>query len=131
MIYAHSTSTTGKSDWETLFGHAGAVARTARKNTESFAPELGEITGWLHDLGKMKVRFQIRLSDPSVIESHSSEARAISTNVNPAPFPRFSRKSFWGIMPDCRMAVAPGGCFRHGWRKPKRSIRQQAGQCRE
>lgn len=73
MFFAHSTSSADKSDWETLFAHAEAVARTAKKNAGSFAPELGEITGWLHDLGKMKLRFQMRLSDSSVIEPHSAE----------------------------------------------------------
>lgn len=85
MTYAHSTSSADKSDWETLFSHAEAVARTARKNAGSFAPELGEITGWLHDLGKMKPRFQMRLSDNTIIEPHSAEGARHIYERQPGP----------------------------------------------
>lgn len=85
MICAHSTSTTDRSDWETLFAHSGAVARAARENAGIFAPELGEITGWLHDLGKMKPRFQRRLSDPSVVEPHSAEGARHICERQPHP----------------------------------------------
>ncbi|RWR14219.1 CRISPR-associated endonuclease Cas3'' [Sinirhodobacter populi] len=72
-IYAHSTETPDKSDWEPLADHARAVARTARGHAEAFAPELAEIAGWLHDLGKMKPRFQLRLSNSDIIEPHAAE----------------------------------------------------------
>ncbi len=85
MIYAHSTSVADKSDWETLFSHAEAVARAARENVGNFAPELGEITGWLHDLGKMKPRFQMRLSDSTVIEPHSAEGARHIYERQPGP----------------------------------------------
>ncbi len=45
----------------------------ARRNAQGFAPDLAEIAGWLHDLGKMKERFQARLSDPRIVEPHSAE----------------------------------------------------------
>lgn len=84
-LYAHSTETRDKSDWEPLAAHAGAVARSARLNAAAFAPELAEITGWLHDLGKMKPRFQLCLSDPAVFEPHAAEGARCVFERQPGP----------------------------------------------
>lgn len=85
-LFAHSGHDPGKSDWETLFDHSAAVSKTAGKNARAFAPVLGELAGWLHDLGKMKPRFQARLSDPSVIEPHAAEGARYAYETWPNPF---------------------------------------------
>lgn len=83
-IYAHSTPRADRSDWESLHDHAAAVAARARDNA-AFAPEMAEILGWLHDLGKMKPRFQMRLSDPSVVEPHAAEGARYVFDRQPGP----------------------------------------------
>ncbi|MCR8547608.1 CRISPR-associated endonuclease Cas3'' [Salipiger sp. P9] len=72
MIYAHSLKDRGPADWETLLDHSFAVARSTRRNASAFAPELGEIIGWAHDLGKTKPRFQERLHNSDIHEPHAA-----------------------------------------------------------
>ncbi|WP_066710848.1 CRISPR-associated endonuclease Cas3'' [Celeribacter ethanolicus] len=71
MIYAHSLPDRSTDLWETLFDHSAAVAHAARRNAAGFAPQMAEILGWAHDLGKMKPRFQARLNDPAIHEPHA------------------------------------------------------------
>lgn len=84
-LYAHSTSTPDKSDWELLSDHARAVAQAAQGNAAAFAPQLAELAGWLHDLGKMKPRFQARLSNPDIIEPHAAEGARCVFERQPGP----------------------------------------------
>lgn len=71
MLYAHSLSDRPQNTWETLYEHSAAVAKAASCNAELFAPRIAEIIGWVHDLGKMKPRFQERLSNPTIHEPHA------------------------------------------------------------
>ena len=88
IIYAHSADSHDKSDWEPLDQHLKAVARRTAKYTATFgAEEIGSALGLLHDLGKAKPRFQQRLLDSSIVESHSGEgARALAD-----AYPRMGR----------------------------------------
>jgi CRISPR-associated endonuclease/helicase Cas3 len=56
-----------------LVDHVQAVGVASKVNAKAFAENIAEVAGWLHDLGKMKPRFQARLSDSSIIEPHAAE----------------------------------------------------------
>jgi CRISPR-associated endonuclease/helicase Cas3 len=73
-IYAHSVEGRPVSDWETLQDHAHAVAKRAAQFAEPFGgAEAAEMLGWVHDLGKVKPRFQAKLSGVWNSEPHSGE----------------------------------------------------------
>ncbi|MBL4807862.1 MAG: CRISPR-associated helicase Cas3' [Rhodobacteraceae bacterium] len=59
---------------ELLVDHSSAVSCSAAGNAGAFGTEaIGEITGWLHDLGKMKPEFQAKLLGAINKETHSGE----------------------------------------------------------
>ncbi|GAA0307770.1 CRISPR-associated endonuclease Cas3'' [Rhodovulum strictum] len=86
MIYAHSGEKSDRTDWESLYDHAAAVGQSAGNNAAAFAQDIAVVAGWLHDLGKMKPRFQARLSDPSVVEPHAAEGARFALHHLPGPF---------------------------------------------
>lgn len=73
FIYAHSVKDKDPEHWELLIDHASRVAMAASANARPFSNELAALAGWLHDLGKLKPRFQRRLQDPTVVEPHAAE----------------------------------------------------------
>lgn len=74
IVYAHSVDGRPKSDWETLEDHAQAVATRAAYFAGSFGGEdVAAMLGWVHDLGKMKPRFQAKLTGSWNAEPHSGE----------------------------------------------------------
>jgi CRISPR-associated endonuclease/helicase Cas3 len=73
QIYAHSVKDRPFSEWETLAQHAEAVANRASVFAAPFSgSQVAGLLGWVHDLGKMKPRFQAKLSLPND-EPHSGE----------------------------------------------------------
>ena len=83
--YAHSTSRSDCSDWETLDEHLTRVGARAALYARRFAPELASTAGLLHDLGKAKPRFQAKLLGEQNSESHSGEgALAAAELIKPA-----------------------------------------------
>ena len=71
---AHTAENGDISAAELLVDHSLAVSRSAAKNADAFdAGVVGQITGWLHDLGKIKPEFQAKLLGPTNTESHSGE----------------------------------------------------------
>lgn len=62
-LYAHSTDSPDKADWQTLQSHLVSVGLLASTSAASFgAGPLAEVAGLLHDLGKYTKEFQLRLS---------------------------------------------------------------------
>ncbi|MDE0152663.1 MAG: CRISPR-associated helicase Cas3' [Gammaproteobacteria bacterium] len=73
-LFAHSVPGSGEETWESLEEHLSAVAKTAGKNAQAFgAGSVGQLAGWLHDLGKVKSGFQAKLRGESNNISHSGE----------------------------------------------------------
>jgi CRISPR-associated endonuclease/helicase Cas3 len=72
--FAHSVDGRPLSDWETLQDHAQAVAARAAYFAEPFGGgDVAATLGWVHDLGKMKSRFQEKLKGDWNAEPHSGE----------------------------------------------------------
>jgi CRISPR-associated endonuclease/helicase Cas3 len=72
QFFAHSTSNSDRSDWESLPTHLSEVASLAAAFAEEFdSAEWGRLAGLWHDLGKYHPGFQRRLEDPSVTQPHS------------------------------------------------------------
>jgi CRISPR-associated endonuclease/helicase Cas3 len=72
-LFAHSHGD-NTSEWERLEDHLKAVSGMAGKNATDFgAGRIAEITGWLHDLGKVKPAFQDKLRGVQSNVSHSGE----------------------------------------------------------
>lgn len=73
-LFAHSLPDLPEDAWEPLSRHLANVAASARSRAERFgAAEVGEVTGWLHDMGKVKAGFQARLRGAPQKVSHSGE----------------------------------------------------------
>ncbi len=84
MLYAHSRKGAGMDSWEPLEQHLQNVARTAGSNASAFgASPIGEIAGWLHDLGKVKPGFQAKLRSEKNDTPHSGEAARHAAEVFP------------------------------------------------
>jgi len=73
-LFAHSVPGEPADSWEPLSWHLANVAASARRNAERFgAADVGEVSGWLHDIGKVKAGFQARLRGSPQKVSHSGE----------------------------------------------------------
>lgn len=84
MFYAHSTSTTDKSDWQTLTGHLETVGRLAAERADRFgASSWGEAAGLLHDIGKYTLPFQRRLEGSPERVDHSTAGAHIAIETYP------------------------------------------------
>ncbi|GGY02286.1 CRISPR-associated helicase/endonuclease Cas3 [Litchfieldella qijiaojingensis] len=84
MYYAHSTSTTDKSDWQTLESHLKTVGVLAAERANRFgAVEWGEAVGLLHDVGKYTVPFQRRLEGSPERVDHSTAGAHIAIEKYP------------------------------------------------
>ena len=80
-IYAHSVTDRPTSEWELLEEHAAAVAARAAQFAASFGgSDAAALLGWAHDLGKMKPRFQAKLSGVQNGEPHSGEGARLLQN---------------------------------------------------
>lgn len=84
-IYAHSVEGRPHDEWETLEQHAQAVANRAALFAAPFGgSQIAGLLGLVHDLGKMKPRFQDKLRGVKNGEPHSAEgARLLQTGFNP------------------------------------------------
>ncbi|MBB3329571.1 CRISPR-associated endonuclease/helicase Cas3 [Halomonas campaniensis] len=84
MFYAHSTSTTDKSDWQGLEDHLKSVGRLAAERAERFgAGPWGEAAGLLHDIGKYTIPFQRRLEGSPERVDHSTAGAHIALEQYP------------------------------------------------
>ena len=80
-IYAHTTKSEDRSTWELLTKHLTEVGQLTARYAAAFgSADLGYAIGLLHDLGKVKPRFQRRLVDASVQEPHSGEGALFIAN---------------------------------------------------
>lgn len=84
-VYAHSVEDRPFSEWETLEQHAKAVADRAAMFAAPFGgSQIASLLGLVHDLGKMKPRFQAKLQGVQNGEPHSAEgARLLQTGFSP------------------------------------------------
>lgn len=84
-VYAHSVKGRPFSEWETLEQHANAVADRAAMFAAPFGgSQIARLLGLVHDLGKIKPRFQVKLQGVQNGEPHSAEgARLLQTGFNP------------------------------------------------
>lgn len=74
IVYAHSVEGQHESEWESLEDHARVVATRAAHFAATFGGEdVAAMLGWVHDLGKMKPRFQAKLMGDRNTEPHSGE----------------------------------------------------------
>lgn len=72
--YADSIPASPKTEWESLEDHANAVARRAHSFASSFGgQDIANLLGLVHDLGKVKARFQAKLDGEINNEQHSGE----------------------------------------------------------
>ncbi len=72
--YAHSVPDRSESEWELLEEHAQAVALRASTFAAGFeGQEIACLLGMIHDLGKIKPRFQAKLRGEANNEPHSGE----------------------------------------------------------
>lgn len=72
-FYAHSVPKQPESRWQTLPDHLHAVGRMAGESAAVFnAQALGQVIGWLHDLGKYTLPFQERLRGSPLRVDHST-----------------------------------------------------------
>lgn len=72
--YAHSVANRPEIEWESLEDHAKAVAQRAHSFAASFdGQDIANILGMVHDLGKIKPRFQAKLRGDVNNEPHSGE----------------------------------------------------------
>lgn len=72
-FYAHSVKEQPESCWQTLPDHLHAVGRMAGESAAVFnAGLLGQVIGWLHDLGKYTLPFQERLRGSPLRVDHST-----------------------------------------------------------
>ncbi|MDR9441002.1 MAG: CRISPR-associated endonuclease Cas3'', partial [Halomonas sp.] len=84
MFYAHSTSATDKTDWQTLESHLRTVGQLAAERAERFgASHWGEAAGLLHDIGKYTVPFQRRLEGSPERVDHSTAGAHIAIDNYP------------------------------------------------
>jgi len=76
-FYAHSVPKQPENRWQTLPDHLHAVGRMAGESAAVFnAQALGQVIGWLHDLGKYTLPFQERLrGSPSRVDHSTWGAR--------------------------------------------------------
>lgn len=73
-IFAHSVPGQPVSKWELLSDHSRAVADRAIAFATPFGGEAAAAElGWVHDLGKIKPRFQAKLNGERNSEPHSAE----------------------------------------------------------
>lgn len=73
LFYAHSIEGKPPAHWQTLPGHLHAVGRMAGESAAVFdAKALGQVIGWLHDLGKYTLPFQARLRGSPLRVDHST-----------------------------------------------------------
>ena len=72
-FYAHSVPKQPENRWQTLPEHLHAVGRMAGESAAVFnAQALGQVIGWLHDLGKYTLPFQERLRGSPLRVDHST-----------------------------------------------------------
>lgn len=73
LFYAHSVEGKPQAHWQTLPGHLQAVGCMAGESAAVFnAQALGQVIGWLHDLGKYTLPFQARLRGSPLRVDHST-----------------------------------------------------------
>lgn len=76
--FAHSARSGGASA-EPLRDHLTLVAQLAQQRAEKFgAAELGALVGYLHDFGKIDLKFQARLAGPAPSFDHAGPGAALA-----------------------------------------------------
>ncbi|WP_087718751.1 CRISPR-associated helicase/endonuclease Cas3 [Salinicola salarius] len=79
MLYAHSTASSDRHDWQTLSDHLETVAKLASQRAERFGmPEAAYAAGLLHDLGKYSHEFQRRLQGAALRVDHATAGAAVA-----------------------------------------------------
>ncbi len=83
-FFAHSTSRKDRSDWQPLAAHLRNVGRMAAERAENFqAPDLAEVAGLLHDLGKYTTDFQRRIAGEAVRVDHATRGAMLAVERYP------------------------------------------------
>jgi CRISPR-associated endonuclease/helicase Cas3 len=78
-IFAHTGSSSDRSDWHLLRNHLHAVAALAQARAAKFAAgELARVCGLLHDLGKYSPEFQARLAGAKMRVDHSTAGARVA-----------------------------------------------------
>ncbi|AVR89899.1 CRISPR-associated helicase/endonuclease Cas3 [Thauera aromatica] len=79
LMFAHSTTNSGRSDWQPLRSHLENVGRMAKERAAIFgAHTLAETSGLLHDLGKYTADFQRRLAGDAIRVDHATRGAMVA-----------------------------------------------------
>lgn len=82
--YAHSVAERPETEWERLEDHSQAVAQRARAFADGFeGQDIAGLLGLVHDLGKIKPRFQAKLHGQANNEPHSGEGALVLRDQYP------------------------------------------------
>lgn len=85
VLYAHTLTGRGETEWELLDAHLGAVASVAERHASAFdAADWGGVLGRCHDLGKASAEFQAKLhaANPREAEDAGVEESAVVQRVD-------------------------------------------------
>ena len=86
MYFAHSSSNSGRDDWQLLAEHLSSVSHKAAQFADPCkCARAAQLAGLLHDLGKYDPDFQLRLDGNLISVEHSIAGAALVLTLAKAP----------------------------------------------